>query len=50
LRADANADGVVNTSDVTYLVRYFKGFGPPPPLIIINPNKEVENGSDEVSN
>jgi PKD repeat protein len=49
LRADANADGIVSGGDVTYLVRYFKGFGPPPPILIINPVKEVKNGSTGVS-
>jgi hypothetical protein len=31
LLGDVNGDGNLMGSDVTYLVRYFKGFGPPPP-------------------
>ena len=30
-RGDANADGYILGSDVTYLVNYFSGSGPPPP-------------------
>jgi hypothetical protein len=31
LLGDINGDGNLMGSDVTYIVRYFKGFGPPPP-------------------
>jgi hypothetical protein len=31
---DVNDDHEIRGSDVTYLVRYFKGLGPPPPIIV----------------
>jgi hypothetical protein len=35
--ADANGNGTVNGLDVVYLINYFKGYGPPPPLKVGDP-------------
>jgi hypothetical protein len=50
LAGDANGSGSVDGTDVTYLVNYFKGFGPPPePLLGGDANGDcIVNGVDVV--
>lgn len=46
---DANGDGVVNSSDVTYLVRYLRDSGPPPaPLLAGDANGDCQVLSSDV--
>jgi hypothetical protein len=40
---DINDTGEANGVDVTYAVNYFKGYGPPPPLVCLNcPGPQME--------
>jgi carboxypeptidase T len=50
LSGDANNDSIVSGADVTYLVRYFKGFGPPPvPYLAGDANGSCAVGGSDVT-